>query len=132
LIDAARAQVLSPTKDEMAPYPIAAEWRPTFREVVCALVEGDFLLSRGIPRVRPVPPARAEQMRKYVGSYGETLMPLPDDSWQTSESQWMGSFWDVSIDLWTVREGRSDMVLDARVFEADGGYEIELISLYVP
>lgn len=132
MIDPIRAQVLAPTKDGEAPYPIPGDWRPTFREIVRAFVEGDYALARGVPGVRPVSAETAEQMRWYVGDYGETLVTLPDDTWRTSECLWMWSFWDVFVDLWTAESGRSDMVLAARVFETDGGHEIDLHAVYVP
>ena len=132
MIDPLRAQVLSPTKDEDAPYPIPAAWRQTFREIVRAFVEGDYRLSRGLPHVRWLSAAKAEQIREYVADYGETLVELPEDTWRTSESQWMNEFWDVLVDLWTVGEGRSDLALTGRVFEIDGEYEFEVHSVYVP
>lgn len=71
-------------------------------------------------------------MRAYVTDYGATLVELPDESWETSASQWMAGHWEVLVDLWTAEEGRSDLVLDARVFERGAGFEIELHLLYVP
>jgi hypothetical protein len=44
----------------------------------------------------------------------------------------MGTRWDVLIDLWTVESGRSDLVLDARVFEVPSGYRYEIHLVYVP
>src|SRR6187549_934511 len=132
VIDASRANVLVPTKDETGSYPVPTQWRATFREIVRALVEGDDSLSRGLPNVRPVSDSTMKQMRSYVTDYGETLVTLPDDTWRTSEVQWTRSHWDVLVDLWTAGEGRSDMVLGARVFETAGGYEIAVDLVYVP
>jgi hypothetical protein len=101
-------------------------------EIVLAFVEGDFSLSRGLPRVRLRSPATARHIREYIADYGEALVALPEDTWRTSEALWMGSFWDVFVDLWTVSEGRSDMVLSVRVLEMEGGYEFEVHAVYVP
>ncbi len=119
-------------KDEGEAHPVAGAWRPVFGEIVRALVEGDFTLSRQVLRVRPVDIETANEMRTYVASYGARLIELPSESWSTSVAQWMGSHWDVLVDLWTAEEGRSDLVLHARVFERGTDFEIELDSLHVP
>ena len=60
-------------------------------EVVKALSEDDFALARGIPSVSPPDAATAIQVKDYVQYYGESLVPLPPDAWETSVSQWVGS-----------------------------------------
>jgi hypothetical protein len=132
MIDSTRAQVLSPTKDSAAPYPVAAIWRSTLCEIVLAFVDADFSLSRGLPHVRLRSPATAKHIRKYIADYGETLVALSEDTWRTSEALWMGSFWDVFVDLWAFPECRSDMVLSVRVLEMKGGHEFEVHGVYVP
>lgn len=97
-----------------------------------ALVAGDFAVSRGVPAVSPVPDDVARQMRTYVEDHGETLTELIDDTWETSVAQWMGSFWDVLVDLRTVESGPSDLVLAVRVFEGDAGFRFEIGPIYVP
>jgi hypothetical protein len=131
-MDNTRDDSAAPIKDEKAAYPIAAEWRATFAEIAHAFVEGDYLLSRDIPHVREVSDETAGQIREYIAEYGATLIDLPADAWQTSCAQWMGMHWDVLVDLWTAEEGRSDMVLDAQVFETDRGFEVEVHSVHVP
>jgi len=119
-------------KDEDAAHPIASAWRPTFQQIVKAFVEGDFVLARGIPSVEPIDPATADQIRDYVADYGETLVELPEDTWKSSVAQWMGDSWDVLVDLWTAESGPSDLVLDAKVFEAGDGIRVEVGLVYVP
>jgi hypothetical protein len=109
-------------KDENATYPISSAWRATLRDIVESFVQGDYALSRGLHSVAPVPPATAEQIKRYIAGYGETLVALPDETWETSVSQWMGTHWDVLVDLWTLESGESDMVLSARVFEMENGF----------
>jgi hypothetical protein len=132
LIDPTKAHVLTPTKDANEPYPIAAEWRPVFQAIVRAFVERDYTLSRGLPNVRLRSDRTAELIRDQVADYGETLVELPEDTWRTSEALWMGDFWEIFVDLWTAGEGRSDLVLKARVFETEGGYAFEVSLVYVP
>jgi hypothetical protein len=119
-------------KDGERAHPLAARWRPTFRAIVRAFVEDDYALSRGVPHVRPVEAAAADQMRRYVYDYGATLIDLPEEAWDTSVAQWYGTFWEVLVDLWTAEEGRSDLVLDARVYEIAGGFEVDVHLIYVP
>ena len=121
-----------PVKDEDGSHPIADEWRPTLREVVKALAEGDYELSRGVPSVAPVSNATAQQIREYVADYGEALADLPDKTWDSSVCQWMETHWDLIVDLWTVESGESDLVLSLSVFEADGGFRLEIGSVHVP
>lgn len=121
----------APAKDEDASHRIPDQWRPTLREVVKALAEGDYELSRGIPSVA-MQKEVAEQILAYVTDYGETLVELPDDTWQSSVSQWMETHWDILVDLWTAEAGESDLVLSVRVFESNGGYRFEIDSLHVP
>jgi hypothetical protein len=119
-------------KDEHKAHPVAGSWRPTLRKIVEALAEGDFGLSSGIPDVPPVAHATADQIREYLADYGETLAELPDETWGRSVSQWMGPYWDVLVDLWTIESGESDLALSVRVFEAREGFRFEVDSVRVP
>ncbi|HYO78319.1 MAG TPA: hypothetical protein VE010_17805 [Thermoanaerobaculia bacterium] len=119
-------------KDLGSEHPVAVAWRRTFHSIVEAFAEGDFTLSRGVSHVRPVDADTAQQMRAYIADYGATLVALPDDTWNTSLAQWYGVFWEVLVDLWTAEEGRSDLVLDARVYEAADDFEVQIHLIYVP
>src|SRR5687768_6485169 len=107
-------------------------WRPVFHAIVKAFAAGDFQLASGIASVAPVSASLAERMSGNVEAYGETLVDLPEESWKTSIAHWMGTHWDVLVDLWTAASGASDLVLHARVFEVEGGCRIEVDSLHVP
>lgn len=123
----------TPVKDQESQHPIADAWRQTLREIVKAFVEGDFALTRGVASVSPVAPRDADRMLRYVADYGETLIELPNDTWTTSVAQWRVSHWDVLVDLWTKESGRSDMVLDARIYEVGSdGFRFEIHAVYVP
>ncbi|WP_425460059.1 DUF7668 domain-containing protein [Exilibacterium tricleocarpae] len=90
------------------------------------------LLSRGVPGVCPVPPGTEKQIKDYIQDYGEELILLPSETWESSVYIWMRGHWDVLIDLWTVSEGRSDLVLGADVTEGENGYILEISMVYVP
>ena len=112
--------------------PVPTNWRPVFREIVQALVEGDFTFSRGIKGVKPIDGATAEFFANSIEAYGATLASLSDESWKTSIYVRDEGYWAVLVDLITVEEGRSDLVLFARVYERGDGYAFEPWSLQVP
>jgi hypothetical protein len=119
-------------KSEPTQRLVPSVWRPVFCEIVKAFVERDYRLSAGVPGVAPVTADTAEQIEEYIQDYGEVLVDLPEGTWETSVSIWMGDHWDVLVDLWTQREGRSDMVLAAHVSEAASGFVFEVHMVYVP
>jgi hypothetical protein len=119
-------------KDPSSQQLIPSVWRPVFCEIVRAFVRGDWTLSRGVPGVSPIPARLAERMAAYVRSYGETLVELPEQTWESSVCIWTGDRWDTIVDLWTVREGRSDLILQTFVSEAAGGFRFDVHLVYVP
>ena len=121
-----------PLKDDEAAHPVASQWRPTLVKIAKALAEGDYELARGIPSVAQVSKDTAQAMQEYVEEYGETLVDLPDETWDSSVAQWMGTHWDVILDLWTDESGSSDLVLNLRVFEDGKWFRYEIDSLHVP
>ncbi len=122
----------SPQKDDSRELPIPAGWRSTFCDVVGAFVERDYRITSGVRGVTPITQATASHIESYISDYGEKLVALPEDTWQTSICLWMGSHWDVIVDLWTEAEGRSDMILSSRVSEVDGEYRFDIQMVYVP
>lgn len=50
----------------------------------------------------------------------------------SSVSQWMGTHWEVLVDLWTIESGRSDLVLTVFVLETTDGFRFEIDSVHVP
>lgn len=90
------------------------------------------MLAAGVRDVAPIAAATAEQIRDYIEDYGETLTALSDETWESSVAQWIGSYWDVIVDLWTVESGRSDMVLHLRAFDLEGAFRFEIHAVYVP
>jgi len=93
-------------KDEDVAHPVASLWRPTFHEIAKAFACGDYGLTSGIPSVAKVSRSLAARMKATVKDYGETLADLPDESWKSSVAQWMGTHWDVLVDLWTMGPGK--------------------------
>ena len=92
----------------------------------------DYPWSVGVPGVSPVPLETAEHIEKYIQNYGEELVELPEETWDSSVCIWMGDRWDALVDLWTSSEGRSDLVLSLRVSEAGSGFHFDVYMVYVP
>ncbi len=125
---------LPAVKDVTCAHAIASAWRPVLHQVVRAFADGDFSLATGLAGVVPPDAATAAQVRDYLADYGCRLIELPDETWQTSAAQWMGTHWEVLVDLWTAEEGCSDLVLHARVTEVETelGFVLKLGLVYVP
>jgi len=120
------------TKDADNEGPIPSAWRPVLKSIVDAFAREDYLLNDGLSGVAPISEETADQVREYIQDYGAKLIELPPESWDTSVCIWMGNRWDALIDLWTEDEGRSDLVLEAHVSEADSEYVVAIHMVYVP
>jgi len=122
-----------PVKDEDSERPIPTVWRATIRKIVSAFVSHDYELAKGMMGVDAIPSDTAEGIRGYIEEYGAELIDLSEDTWESSVCIWMGDRWDALVDLWTVTEGRSDLVLHLHIYEAaDGGYRFSVYLVYVP
>lgn len=119
-------------KVENEQQPVPTAWRGTFSEIVAAFAQQDYRLDNGVRGVTTVASETATQIQEYIADYGETLIPLPKTTWETSVCSWTGNGWKVLVDLWTEEEGRSDLVLHAQVNESGKGVEIEVHLVYVP
>jgi hypothetical protein len=119
-------------KDETRQTPVPDAWRPTLAAIAEAFFEGDFELAHGIQDVSPVAPEDAQRIAENIEAYGDELASLPHETWQTSVCQWMDGYWHVLVDLYTVDEGASDLVLDVRVREHGAGFLFEVYFVYVP
>jgi hypothetical protein len=93
---------------------------------------GDPARASEVPAVEPVSPDVAAQIVEYIADYGETLLPLPAQTWDTSVTLWQRDYWDVLVDLWTEPGRRSDLVLHVEVREAGDSYRFRVGLVYVP
>lgn len=119
-------------KDAESELPIPTAWRPVICRVVDAFVRHDYQLNAGVPGVAPVSTKTAEHIKSYIQDYGAELIALPEETWASSVCIWQGDRWDALIDLWSLSEGRSDLVLSLQVSEAEGGFEFVVYMIYVP
>ncbi|HEU4852916.1 MAG TPA: hypothetical protein VFT37_12255 [Telluria sp.] len=120
------------SKDEFNQSLIPSAWRETFSKIVEGLKQGDFNLVRQVPGVRPISPEDAARLARNIKCYGASVVSLPLETWETSTCQWMIGYWDALIDLYTVEEGASDLVLAVRVYEDGSNYQFEISSVHVP
>jgi len=109
--------------------PVRVEWRLALSQVVAAFAAGNCRLDPGVPGVEPLSTSSATQISDYIQDYGARLVPLPEESWESSVCIWGGHHWDVLVDLWTTEEGRSDLVMHAHVSPSG---TIRIHAVYVP
>lgn len=119
-------------KNEEDELPIPHIWRPIFESIISAFVKQDYSLSCGVKNVNTVSKNTAEQIEEYIADYGEELIELPEECWDTSVYICYGDYWNVLIDLWTKDEGLSDLVLKAKVSQIKNEYVVQISVVYVP
>ncbi|WP_336936427.1 DUF7668 domain-containing protein [Acinetobacter beijerinckii] len=107
-------------------------WRETLFRIVEAFKNNDLSAISRIEGVQSIELEHLQEIAENITDYGETLVSLPDETWKTSQALWMGFCWDVILDLFTEREGRSDLILSIRVFETDGVFDYSIQDIYVP
>lgn len=118
-------------KDEEQEHPVPSLWRSKLRDIAEALKDGNFNLL-GLADVDQLDDTTAARIARNINDYGCTLTSLPDASWETSVCQWQLEYWEVLVDLFTVEEGCSDLVLHVHVFERVGGFDFKVYFVYVP
>ena len=118
-------------KDEEREHPVPSVWRSKLRDIVEALKDGNFNLC-GLVDVELQDDEAAAVIARHIKDYGFTLTSLLDTSWDTSVCQWQLEYWEVIVDLFTVEEGCSDLVLHVHVFERVGGFDFKVQFVYVP
>ena len=119
-------------KNEEEEGPIPHLWRPIFKDIVKAFVNKDYNLSSGIKNVNTVSKSTAKQIKEYIEDYGEELIELPEETWESSVYICYGDYWNILIDLFTKGEGLSDLALNAEVIEKDNNYVVDINLVYVP
>ena len=119
-------------KNEDEQQSIPSVWRPVFTEIVKHLVSYDYEIRAGLKGVKPVSEDTAKQINEYIDDYGEKLVNLTEETWDSSICIWLEDRWVVLIDLRTESEGRSDLVLKAQVTESNQGYliDIDMVAVF--
>lgn len=118
-------------EDEMQ-RPVPTVWRAPLASMVACLVAGDYAL-RGASVPVELDEAFAEYAAESVAAYGETLVPLPPETWSTSVVMLRSAgVWGVLVDLWGAASGRLDLVLEVFVHRNGSGFRYEPHMVYVP
>ena len=124
--------MIAPIKDGESEQPIPQVWREALASMVGALAVGDYALA-SLPDCFTKPTSEeALRIQAALSDYGATISALPEESWDTSVCLWCDPEWDALVDLWSIEEGRSDLVLHAKIRERDQGYSYEIHLVYVP
>ena len=113
---------------------IPDRWRPGLSGIVHRLVIGDYagLASDGILDFTSDP--LDTSIGRWIEEYPATLVELPDEAWLTSEcgpAAGEENLWWVIVDLWTAEEGRSDLCMEATVYDDGAGIVIKLHDVSV-
>jgi hypothetical protein len=114
--------------------PIPDEWRSTFERLVHRLAIGDYA---GLARDGVVSATRGPDdtsIGTWIERYPGTLINLPEEAWAFSDHYAIETeprIWYVRLDLWTAEEGRSDLSLEARVWEVGLGIKVLIDEVHV-
>lgn len=100
--------------------PVPERWRPVLSSIIHRLVIGDYagLAADGLVSYTDDPTDTS--IGRWIEEYPATLVDLPPEAWTYSEhAPWVGQAqsWWVIVDLWTAEEGRSDLSMEATVWD---------------
>ena len=126
------ASIVPVRKDLTAQQPIPTVWRETLRRTADAIAAAQFDPGSLPQAVVPLTPADVERFQEATRAYGATLIALPAETWKTSVCIWTGAHWDALIDLWTLEEGSSDLVMAVRITESGPAFSFCVKLVYVP
>lgn len=118
------------TKDEKNQQSIPTDWRSTLALIVEAIKSSNFPLLESNTNIKPISQSDMKRIRENIEDYGCSIISLPEATWNTSACHWMRGYWDVLVDLYTIEEGASDLVLSVRVHEQQHGIEYEVMSVH--
>ncbi|WP_335951782.1 DUF7668 domain-containing protein [Acinetobacter beijerinckii] len=112
--------------------PVPSVWRETLIKIIEAFKNNDLASINQIEGVQNIELEHLQEIAENITDYGEKLVSLPDETWDSSQAYWMGFCWNIILDLFTESEGRSDLILSIRIFETDGVFEYSIQDMYVP
>ena len=113
--------------------PVPTRFRPSISRVVARLAAGDY---EGLRRdgTQAHPDADLSMWIRDYGRDGATLIPLPDEAWDSAEAFELDDepgTWQVVIDLWTEEEGRSDLSMEALVIDDETDPLVRVNDIHV-
>jgi hypothetical protein len=101
--------------------------------MVEAFKDKDFERLNTLPSVQCIDVAYAAEIAENIDAYGAHLMSLAEEAWHTSVCLYMeNESWQAIIDLFTVEEGRSDLILDLFIVKKEDQFIFQINNIYVP
>jgi hypothetical protein len=77
----------------------------------------------------------AKEIRAIIHTYGRTLISPPPAAFDLMNASKVRDSkppqWSITMPLWTLEEGRSDLSIELTLLEKEEGYKIELDDLHV-
>lgn len=113
-------------KDADAPHAIPSAWRPSLTHLV------EIVAGRRPADEPKFAKSDLAMWRSNISNYGVVIGSVPDESWESSVTQWMDGYWDVLVDLYSEDGKRTDLVMSVQVHESGAGYEFRVDSIHVP
>lgn len=107
--------------------PVPERWRPVLGAIVHRLAIGDYV---GLAReglIAFAVDSSDARIGHWIDGYSARLVDLPPEAWAFSdygETHGKPGYWWVIVDLWTAEEGRSDLSMEATVY--DDGHEVRV------
>lgn len=114
--------------------PVPERWRPALGAIVHRLVIGDYagLAAGGLVSYTDDPTDTS--IGRWIEDYPAKLVDLPAEGWAYSEhAPWVnvpGSWW-VIVPLWTAEEGRSDLSMEATVWDDGSSVAAKVDNVHV-
>ena len=113
--------------------PIPNIWRDCIIQIIEAFKDKDFGRLNTLPSVQCIDLAYASEIAENIDAYGAHLISLAEESWNTSVCIYMeNESWKAIIDLFTVEEGRSDLIIDLFIFKKENQFIFQINNIYVP
>ncbi|CAD9196341.1 DUF7668 domain-containing protein [Acinetobacter bohemicus] len=113
--------------------PIPSIWRDCIIQIIEAFKDKDLARLNTLPYVQSIDLAYAAEIAENIDAYGAHLMSLAEEAWHTSVCLYMESeSWQAIIDLFTVEEGRSDLILDLFIVKKENQFIFQINNIYVP
>ena len=113
--------------DEELPVPL--EWRSMLKYIADEIVAGRGPVADNI---KAVDAKSLEVSLDNIRAYPDPIGSLQDITWQSSIYVWAQSCWEVLVDLSTLGNETSDLILHLRVYELNNRYVFEPGLIYVP
>mgnify|MGYP007055205869 CR=1 FL=1 len=124
--------MILPLKDLTKEHPIPDLWKGPIEKAVKEMIKGNFEFSKAGENISLQSKNLVNLNSDNVSDYGCTLIPLLEKTWESSRTQWMGNYWEITIDLCTTEEGISDLILSGRVYPSNSDFKYEFGLVYVP